>query len=247
MKKNAAIFFLTPALVIGLMMPSLALGQTPAAKAPAKNEGFTMVPAYPNKISPNKFIYEVHPGGKIDDAVAVKNFAEETINFSFYAANATLSNQGSLAYRTRADNGPGPADWFTFETPIVSLSSQESKLVKFTVEIPKDTPLGDYKAGVAMERSKADSNNSSITIATRFILHVQIKVTEQPGEVAKITPNPVVKETGGNDWKAYYFWISLIALIISISVLIWSFLNGRKKQNPGKHRTPRVQRKPKHK
>lgn len=204
---------------------------TPSQKfgLPDDNEAFTIVPAYPNAQNRNKFIYQMRPGSETSDYAAIQNYANKEQTFLLYAANTTVSNQGTIAYKTRADMGDGPADWISFAEPAVTLRGQQAKLVKFTIRVPENTPMGDYKAGIAMEKTKQDINNPGITIASRIILHLEIKVTDTPGVITKST-EPAYQAQTLPGWKTYYFWISLTLFIISASLLVWSYLNDRKKR-----------------
>ena len=202
---------------------------TQALAIPADNEGFTMVAAYPAAKSSYKFDFELKPGQKADDYVAIKNYANEPAEFLLYAANATLSNQGTIAYKTRYEMGSGTADWVSFETPTITLQGGETKIAKFTVNVPADAQMGDYKFGIAMEKQKKDVNNASVTIASRLILHGSLKVTENPKIIAKSAqPNVEIKNVTPV-WKTYYFWISFVLFIISLGLLVWSTLHERKK------------------
>jgi hypothetical protein len=215
--------------------------QTPAQKLglPEDNEAFTIVPAYPNAENRKKFIYELKPGTEISDYVAVQNYANKEVTYLIYPANTTLSNQGTIAFKTRADMGIGTADWITFDEPAVTLKPQQAKLVKFTLKIPEGTAYGDYKAGIAMEKTKQDVNNPGITIASRLIIHVQIKVTQTPQPIAKSSlPAFTIKQDGSN-FKTYYFWISLGLFIISLALLIWTWANEKRQQRKtGTHASP---------
>ncbi len=189
------------------------------------NDGFTIIPANPkNPKDPKnarKFIYELKPGEKIEDYAYVKNLSSEPSTFLLYGADPTVSSQGSLAYMTRANNGNGPGKWFQFEKSEITLAPQEIQKVKFTVQVPQETALGDYKAGVAMEKSKKDTNNPNITIATRIILHSELKITNTPGAGSTNTKALTTNEI---QWQNYYFWISLGLFIISLILLIWTTL-----------------------
>lgn len=217
--------------------PSSATSQT--LQLPSDNEGFTIVPAYPTVKNRYKFAYEIKPGQQIDDYVAVKNLSGKAQNFLLYATNTTTSNEGTIAYKTRAEMGSGPADWIKFENPQIALQGQEASLQKFTVQVPSNTPVGDYQAGIAMEKTKQDINNPGITIASRLIIHVQIKVTQTPQPIAKSSlPAFTIKQDGSN-FKTYYFWISLGLFIISLALLIWTWANEKRQQRKtGTHASP---------
>ena len=215
--------------------------QTVGTQEVKKNEGFTLVPLYPNTINPRKFLFEIKPGEQSTEEAYVKNFSDEPVTVLLYGADPTVSNTGTLAYKTRQNPNDGPGSWVKFDEPQVDLGPQEGKKVRFTVTVPKDTTLGDYKAGIAIEKTKKDINNASITIATRVITHAEIKVTNDPKSIPR--GEPAIKETAPA-WKQYYFWGSLLLFLSSVGLLIWVTLKDRK-SSPKKdaHKSPASEKK----
>jgi len=199
--------------------------QTTGTQETKKNEGFTLVPQYPNTINPRKFLFEIKPGDQATEEAVIKNFSDKPVTVLLYGADPTLSNTGTLAYKTRQNPNDGPGSWVKFDQPQVDLGPMEGKKVRFTVNVPKDMALGDYKAGIAIEKTKKDINNASITIATRVITHAEIKVTNDPKPIPK--GEPVIKETAPA-WKQYYFWGSLLLFLSSIGLLAWVTMKDRK-------------------
>ncbi|MCC7197739.1 DUF916 domain-containing protein [Candidatus Peregrinibacteria bacterium] len=201
-----------------------------------KNEGFTMIPLYPNTVNPRKFLFEIKPGEQGTEEAYIKNFSDEPVTVLLYGADPTVSNTGTLAYKTRQNPADGPGTWIKFDEPKVDLGPLEGKKVRFTVNVPKDTAYGDYKAGIAIEKTKQDINNASITIATRVIIHAEIKVTSNPLPIPK--GESAVKETVPA-WKQYYFWGSLLLFLGSVGLLGWVTLKDRKSGSKKKIHTSR--------
>ncbi len=199
--------------------------------AATKNEGFSLVPAYPNSIKPQEFLFELKPGSKEEEYVYVKNFSDEATTFLLYGADTTLSSQGTRAYKTRDTMGEGQGNWIQFEHPEIRLNPGEGKREKFTMTVPDKTAMGTYFLGIAIEKSKKDSKNPNITIATRVILKGEVKVTNDPKPIPKKTAPPTFLKSG---WQTWYFWISLILFLISLSVFIWAAMKDKKKSPPEK-------------
>jgi len=201
---------------------------------PFNNEGFTITPANPNTINPRKFLFELKPGDQADDFVEIRNLSGSEQTFLLYGADPTFSAQGTPAYKTRQAGGSAEGAWVKFEEPEVVLGPDETKIAKFTVTVPHEAAEGEYRAGIAMEKSKQDVENPGITIATRIILHAGIKVTNTPNAVPKqdgtYTNGTNTEEHTKQDWKAVYFWISLILFIASFIALIWVTLQERKQK-----------------
>lgn len=216
--------FLTLASLLAFQAPALAQTTTelPEEIVNMKSEGFTIVPSKPNAINARKFIFELKPGTNVRDSVVVKNLSDEEATFFVYGADPTLSSQGTLAYKTRDAGGDGEGQWIQFDEPQVVLGPEEEKVLQFTLTVPEETPYGDYRAGIAMEKTKKDANNPNVTIATRLILHSDIKVTDNPNPVpgqGSTTETTAPKDKGS--LELYYFWISLALFIASFIALVW--------------------------
>jgi len=201
---------------------------------PLPNEGFTITPANPNTINPRKFIFELKPGDQANDYVEIRNLSPTEQTFLLYGADPTFSAQGTPAYKTRQAGISAEGAWVKFEEPEVKLGPDETKIAKFTITAPHEAAGGDYRAGIAMEKSKKDVNNPGITIATRIILHAEIKVTDSPNAIPKqdgtYKNGTHTDHPPENQWKVVYFWISLVLFIASFIALIWVTLQERKQK-----------------
>lgn len=200
----------------------------------ANGEGFTIEAANPNTINPRKFIFELRPGEKAEDYVEVSNLSDQEENFLLYGADPTFSAQGTPAYKTRQAGGNGEGQWVQFDQSKLTLQPKETKLVKFTVSVPQKAALGDYRAGIAMERAPHASSQPGISIATRIILHAEIKVTKNPQGIPKqdgtLLGGHGAPESSDSEfnWRTLYFWISFTLFIASFLALLWITLNERK-------------------
>ncbi|MBU1703124.1 hypothetical protein KJ951_01855, partial [Patescibacteria group bacterium] len=136
--------------------------------------------------------------------------------------------QGTPAYKTRDTESNDEGKWITFDHPEVVLAPKEDQKEYFTLHVPPNTQPGEYRAGIAMEKTKKDTKNANITIATRVILHSKITVSENPSPVPKAAAPVVSGSDAKNQWQIYYFWISLILFLGSFIALIWVTYNEKK-------------------
>jgi len=202
-----------------------------------QNEGFTIVPTNPNSISHRNFIFELQPGDVVKESVTIQNLAPNKVSFLLYGADPTFSVQGTPAYKTRQSNTNAEGNWIKFDQEEILLGPGEEKIVEFTLTVPEDTALGEYRAGIAMEKSKQDSNNPGITIATRILLHADITVTDNPKPIPKVGDAEVQPAQQQSQWQVYYFWISLILFIASFAALILvTFQERHKKEEVQSHK-----------
>lgn len=213
--------FLTVAILGSLLFSTtVSAHDDPDPDAVHNHGGFTLTPAYPNSINPRKFIFEIAPGTSLTDYILVRNLSDTAETYMLYGADPTLSNQGTPAYKTRQNGGNGEGSWITFQEPQAQVSAGGIKLFKFTVNVPENTPLGDYRAGITMEKTKKDANNAAITIATRVILHSEIKVTNDPQPIPHDQEPP--QDTKPTTAQTPYYWVLIGLFVISVGFLIWS-------------------------
>lgn len=218
----------------------------PATANGALSGGFTLIPAYPNTINPRKFIFELKPGSKFTDYILVRNLSGTESSFKFYGADPTVSNQGTPAYKTTQNGGDGEGQWITFEEPVVTLTGGAMKVLKFTINIPENAPTGDHRVGIAMEKTQKDSKNANITIATRVILHAEIKVTNNPQVIPRENKPPQPEEKtllpsdlSSEQWQPIYFWGSIVLVLAALGFLLWA-TKAEKKTAP--HKTTKARK-----
>jgi len=147
--------------------------------------------------------------------------------FFLYGADPTVSAQGTPAYKTRTNGGKKEGRWIAFDYPEINLGPRQERKVNFSVNVPADTDNGEYRVGITMEKTKKDTNNPNITIATRFILHASVKVTGDPQAVPRKGEGAAID----NQWQIYYFYGSLTLFIVSFFALIWVTVQEKKEAN----------------
>jgi len=190
-------------------------------------EGFTIVSANPNTINPRRFIFEVKPGQSVEDFVEIQNMSESEETFLLYGADPTFSAQGTPAYKTRQAGGNGEGKWILFDETEVKMAPNEKRIVRFTLRVPETAAKGDYRAGIAMEKAaRPSAAQPGISIATRIILHAEIKVTDNPRAIPHVDGTISIGETEITtaqqaDWRTLYFWISLVLFICSFVALLF--------------------------
>ena len=189
-------------------------------------DGFMLFPAYPNTIEPKHFLFEIKPGGSAEDYAVIQNFSSSPSHFSLYGSDPTISNQGTLAYKTHSQT-TAEGTWVQFYQPEIDLAPNGNALVKFKVTIPKDATLGEHKIGITIEKSGPENNG--ITIATRVVINAKVTVTMNPKPIPH-EQNPDISFNPKPVWQKWFFWISLILFIVSAGSLIYVNLNDKKKR-----------------
>lgn len=196
------------------------------------SDRFTIVPADPNAINPNDLIYEAKPGDTIKDAVYAKNLSDIDLSLAIYATDATIDDKGKTIFKTRSEPSTEAGTWVNFTETDIYLKSSETKKIPFTIKIPQNTAFGDYISGIAIEKVRPDANAKNLFIATRIVLEVNIKVTDNPKEIPKKYPQKLLPP-----FQTLYFWITLILFIGSIIALITLSVKSRKKRTHARKKT----------
>lgn len=193
-----------------------------AGLLPANEDQFSFTIANPNRTDPQKFLFELKPGESAQEYGYIKNLSAIDLAINLYGADETTTNEGSFSLKSKDQPQNQVGTWITFEEKNVVLKPQEVKRVKFTLSVPKNTPLGEYHGGVAAEKTKPDSQNPNITIAVRIGLRVDVKVTDTPQPIAKQYGE--TEKTTGAQWL---FWISLVLFLGSGSLMIWQWYGSK--------------------
>lgn len=198
--------------------------------------GFTLSPAPSNGRLAHGYAFQIAAGDQLREFAYIKNMSTSPVNFSLYGADPTVSNTGSPAYKTRDQSTQGEGMWVKFDQPEIELAGGEEKTVRFTVSVPPGTPVGDYRAGITMEKGKQPTNVPGISIATRMVSQARIKVIEAtPADSTgmKLTIASAPATANIPAWKTYYFWISLGLFIISLGLLVWALFHEKKAKSAG--------------
>lgn len=189
-----------------------------------KKEGFTIVATYPNAEN-DHLLHEAKPGDVIEDYVTVRNTGTTSYNFEIYTADSGTTNLGTFALKGQEDEKVTVGKWTTFASDHVLLEPDETKTLKVTITVPEDTEYGFYEGGIAMEREKPSKNLPKITIASRVVQRVQIRVTEDPQEI------PKRERQGDNSLTSTIFFYSTLGVFaLAMVYLGFTFLRDRKKK-----------------
>ncbi|MDX3854962.1 WxL protein peptidoglycan domain-containing protein [Streptomyces sp. AK02-01A] len=96
----------------------------------------------------NRFTYTLAPGSRVTDAIAVVNRSDTTIKLRVYASDAFTTPSGGIDLLP-ADKKPSDVgSWITMRSSTLTLKSQKSAVVPFTLTVPAKATPGDHSGGV---------------------------------------------------------------------------------------------------
>jgi len=137
------------------------------------------VDAKGNSSARSRFSYTVDPGQTITDHVKVSNPGTTTEEVTVFAADAYNDDNGAFALRPTTDKSTDAASWTAFEGKPqlkITLAHGQSKVVTFTVTVPKNATPGDHAAGVLAAATTAGQVAVERRIADRMYVRVSGKL-----------------------------------------------------------------------
>jgi len=203
-------------LIIGFLLlvtTTAYAAETQQGKQDLPSSGFTIWPLNRNAIDIYQIIHEVKPGQEIEDYVMVKNSADTEKTFGLYPADQEIKN-GKTVYKTSDDTQENIGKWISIETPNVTLGPNEEKKIKILITIPSDASFADYKGGIALENVQPSLDYPGINIASRVMLGVQIKVTDDPHEIPKFVQANIFTSATPTLWVSVGIFVASMAYFI---------------------------------
>ncbi len=129
-----------------------------------------------NKQYPNRggwFLYEVDPGEVINDTVRVTNTKDTAVFAKLQGVDAFLLTDGAFALVGDKTKNKDIGTWIELAETDFELEPNSSKVVSFTIIVPKNAEVGDHIGGLAVYETAAEpehvikSGGTSIGITTR--------------------------------------------------------------------------------
>ncbi|WP_090943937.1 WxL protein peptidoglycan domain-containing protein [Nonomuraea jiangxiensis] len=113
------------------------------------------------------------PGQVVTEHLAVRNFSDGTAVFALKAADGYLTDKGRFnmlpSDRASADGGT----WIQVQEQ-VTVGANETKVVPFTITVPRDATPGDHPAGIA---ATVTSTQGTVAVEGRVGFRVMMRAT----------------------------------------------------------------------
>lgn len=161
---------------LALMLGSPLAASAAAAPSPDTTVTWSVKPAdtAQGRDRPN-YAYDLMPGGTVGDALYVANRSPQPITLRVYAADGFLTDDGALDILAGGVESTDLGSWVSIASPELTLDSDASAEVPFTVAVPADAAPGDYAAGIVASML-VTADNGTITerrLGSRVHLRVQ--------------------------------------------------------------------------
>ncbi len=187
---------------------------------PSQKLEYSLVPAYPTAVKPAGFYYEIEPGSTITDYAKI-NSSQDYI-FNLYSADELITKDGNKTVKSKTAKQTNIGVWVQFENPEINVIAGQKNMQKFTINIPKDTPLGSYRGGLLIENIEpASAEQSGFNFIFRQSTPIEIKVTDDPQPVPPYVPP--VKEVQADVFSpSPYFYVSLALFLACMGYFVYA-------------------------
>ncbi|MEN3609870.1 hypothetical protein AAH979_10000 [Plantactinospora sp. ZYX-F-223] len=163
-----------------LAVLAVLLGTVPFAPADAGAEPtgpaltWAVQPADPHGPDGRRWIeHTLDPGQVVTEHLAVRNFSDAPVVFALKAADGYLTDKGRFnmlpSHRPSVDGGT----WIGVQGQ-VTVGAKATKVVPFTVTVPRDATPGDHPAGIA---ATVTSTGGTVAVESRVGFRVMMRVS----------------------------------------------------------------------
>lgn len=199
-----------------LILPTFAFAQSQEARqdAPAKSGGFSIWPSKPTTQDYYNVILELKPGETTTENLTIQSLEPKEADFNFYTVDSITQENGVKVYAQKNDPKENVAAWSALSTENLTLNTHEKKNLDLSITVPPNTPLGDYRGGVAIETLQPSVQYPGIKIARRYIMSVKIKVTDNPQILARVAEANIFTTTPLNVWISIGIFAASMAYFI---------------------------------
>jgi hypothetical protein len=165
----------------GLTLPA---GAAPAPVAPAAGPArltFGVQPAVRTQLDSTRadFSYSATPGARVNDYIAVRNYALAPITLQTYAGDAFNGPTGAYDVLRRGQKSKDLGAWIRLAKASVTIPGRSYVIIPFTVQLPPNALPGDHDAGIVASiiTQRLSSNKSKVTVEDRVGARVRIRVS----------------------------------------------------------------------
>lgn len=180
-------FFLTPQkqvhqlsrLVVLVLAVCVAFTGLNATTSLAQSTAVGGVPAKPDPKKPRTksiFIKKISAGSSAVDAVKIVNSSSKSKLIQVYATDSAPSSGGAFACAQKIDSSVSVGSWITLRTKQLTVPANSSKIIPFTIIVPKSAEPGEKNGCIIIQESKSQSVKSGIGLSFRTGVRVAVLV-----------------------------------------------------------------------
>lgn len=176
------------------------------AHAAADEFSWTVQPSGPKGPSErSQFAYDLRPGQRIDDHVAITNLSKAPLTLTAYATDAATTADGAFTLLPASQSAGDAGRWIALPRKAYTVKPGKRLILPFRLTVPKGASPGDHAAGViaSVTERRADGSGQQVNVDRRVAARVYLRVIGPVLPAVQITAvrtefdNPVLPFTRG--------------------------------------------------
>lgn len=179
----------------GIFTPGL-----PAQAGSADDFRWTVLPSdAKGPTGRSQFVYDLEPGQRLQDHVAVKNLSSRPLDFSVYATDAYTTVDGAFALPPASETPNAAGTWLGLNRKTHRLGPGRQLVLPFQLSVPPNAAPGDHAAGVIASVSApgTSTDGQRVNVDRRVAARVYLRVG---GPLQPRTEVESVVVDYGNPW-----------------------------------------------
>jgi len=180
LRKTVVAFVLAGFALTALAVSAVA-ATPPAVPANAPHITFGVQPALRSEPDSTRadFSYSATPGARINDYIAVRNYALAPITLQTYAGDAFNGPTGAFDVLRRGQKSKDLGAWISLTRPSVTIPGRSFVIIPFRIQLPANALPGDHDAGIvaAIITQELRSNRNKVAVEERVGARVRIRVS----------------------------------------------------------------------
>lgn len=127
------------------------------------------------------FVVDAARGARVRQRIALRNDSARPLDLRLRAVDALTGALGGASYGLPGEPRRATGRWISIDAPHVRLAPQATRVVPFTVSVPRDARSGEHLAGIAVWAPRRtprgrDDAVASVHVQTRRVVAVQVDV-----------------------------------------------------------------------
>ncbi|TDB78884.1 WxL protein peptidoglycan domain-containing protein [Micromonospora sp. KC721] len=184
--------------VLAAVLVTVPVAPTGAGAKPAAPKlTWAVQPANPDGPDGRRWIERtLDPGQVVTEHLAVRNFSDRAAVFRLQAADGYLTDNGRFNMLPSGEASKDGGTWITVRNT-VTVGANETKVVPFTIAVPRNATPGDHPAGIA---ASVTSSGGTVAVESRVGFRVMLRVS---GTALAALAIDGLTATYGHSWNPF--------------------------------------------
>ncbi|HEX8627234.1 MAG TPA: DUF916 domain-containing protein [Catenuloplanes sp.] len=137
----------------------------------------------------SRFGYDLAPGQRLDDRVAITNLSRRPLTFTVYATDATTTTDGSFTLLPASRPATDAGAWIGLPRKQHTARPGQRIVLPFRLTVPANATAGDHAAGIlaSVVERRVDGQGQQVNVDRRVAARVYLRVTGPVRPAVQIT------------------------------------------------------------